>query len=146
MSTRLTARALSVDAAHRALDGPGSGGVVVFVGRVRPDRTPEGRVVALVYEAHADPARRALAALEGEARRRFGVQRTVAWHRTGTVRVGEPAVIVGAAAAHREEAFRAARFLIDELKRRVPVWKEQRARPGRRPRRPPSPRRARSTG
>ncbi len=146
MSTRLSARPLSIAAAHRALDGPGLGGVVVFVGRVRPDPTPAGPVVALVYEAHAAPARRALAELEREARRRFGVERTVAWHRVGRVAVGEAAVVVGAAAAHRRPAFQAARFLIDELKRRVPVWKERRARPGRRPRRRPSPRRGRSTG
>jgi molybdopterin synthase catalytic subunit len=146
MSVRLTPRPLSLPAATRELEGSTLGGVVVFVGRVRPDRTRAGRVVALVYEAHDAPALRALARLERKARRRFGAARTVAWHRVGTVRVGEPAVIVGAACAHRARAFAAAQFLIDELKRTVPVWKEVRARPARRPRRPPSRRAGRSAG
>lgn len=146
MSVRLSARPLSVAAALRELEHAATGGVTVFVGRVRPDRTRSGRVVALDYEAHVAPARAELSRLEVEARRRFGARATVAWHRTGRVRVGEPAVIVGAACAHRAEAFAAARFLIDELKARVPIWKERRARPARRPRRRRAPRGGRSTG
>ncbi len=146
MSVRLSPRPLSLPAACRELDTPGPGGFVVFVGRVRPDRVPGGRVVALVYEAHEAPALRELAKLETEARRQFGAQRTVAWHRVGRVRVGEPAVIVGAACAHRREAFAAASYLIDELKARVPVWKEERARPGRPPRPRRAPTRGRSAG
>ena len=145
MSVRLTSRRLPLAAALRELEAPKMGGIAVFVGRVRPDRTPKGPVVSLVYEADRTPALRALARLESEARRRFGAGRTVAWHRVGQVPVGETAVIVGAACGHRSEAFAAAEFLIDELKRTVPVWKEVRARPGRRPRRRPSERRARST-
>lgn len=146
MSVRLTSRPLVLGAALRELEAPALGGLVVFVGRVRPDRTREGAVVELQYETHRAPALRALARLEQEAQRRFGAERTVAWHRVGRVRVGEPAVIVGAACAHRVEAFAATRFLIDELKRSVPVWKEIRARPVRRPRRRPGPSTGRSAG
>jgi len=146
VSVRLTTRPLSPAAALRHLEAPALGGVVVFVGRVRPDRTRLGKVVALEYETHRAPALRALAQLEREAQRRFGAARTVAWHRVGRVRVGEPAVVVGAACAHRAAAFSATRFLIDELKRTVPVWKEVRARPGRRPRRPPGRTGGRSAG
>jgi len=145
-SVRLTTRPLPLSTALRELDAPHLGGVAVFVGRVRPDRTKEGPVVALVYEADRGPALRALARLEREARRRFGAGRTVAWHRVGRVRVGEAAVLVGAACGHRAQAFAATQFLIDELKRTVPVWKEARARPARRPPRRPSRRPARSTG
>lgn len=146
MSVRLSARPLSLAAAFRELGDVSLGGVVVFAGRVRADATPAGPVMALVYEAHRGPARRALQALEEETRRRFGAGRTVAWHRVGRVRVGELAVIVGAACGHRNEAFAAARFLIDRLKRTVPVWKEVRARPEHRPRRHRSPRAGRSVG
>ncbi|MGP8072756.1 MAG: molybdenum cofactor biosynthesis protein MoaE [Thermoplasmata archaeon] len=146
MSVRLSSRRLPLGAALRELEGAHLGGVAVFVGRVRPDRTRTGRVLALLYEADRPLALRALARLETEARRRFGAGRTVAWHRVGQVGVGETAVIVGAACGHRAEAFAATRFLIDELKRTVPVWKEVRARPARRPPRPPSRRHARSTG
>ena len=146
MSVRLSSRRLPLSAALRELEGANLGGTAVFVGRVRPDRTREGVVSALVYEVDRKPALRALARLEAEARRRFGAQHVVAWHRTGTVRVGETSVIVGAACGHRSEAFAATRFLIEELKRTVPVWKEARARPARRPPRRPSRPRARSTG
>jgi molybdopterin synthase catalytic subunit len=146
MSPRLSARPLSVSAAFRELNDPTLGGVVVFIGRVRADPTPEGTVSALLYEAHRGPALIALRELETETRRRFGAGRTVAWHRVGRVRVGEIAVIVGAACGHRREAFAATRFLIDRLKQTVPVWKEARARPARRPRPRPRRRRARSSG
>jgi molybdopterin synthase catalytic subunit len=136
MSVRLSPRPLSLAAAFRELEDPTLGGVVLFAGRVRADPTPQGPVLALVYEAHTAPALAALRALEVEARRRFGAGRTVAWHRVGRVPVGEVAVIVGAACGHRSEAFAATRFLIDRLKRTVPVWKEERARSGRPPRRP----------
>ncbi len=142
MSSRLSARPFSLVSAFRELGDPTLGGVVVFAGRVRADPTPAGTVTALVYEAHRGPALQALRALEADARRRFGAGRTVAWHRVGSVRVGEIAVVVGAACGHRSEAFAATRFLIDQLKRTVPVWKEVRARSSR----PPRPRRSRRLG
>jgi molybdopterin synthase catalytic subunit len=146
MSVRLTGRPLVPSAAFRELEDPGLGGVVVFAGRVRADSTPAGTVTALDYEAHRGPALQIMAGLEVEARARFGAQRAVVWHRVGRVPVGDVAVIVGAACGHRDEAFAATRFLIEELKQTVPVWKETRARPAHprrlRPTRPPG----RSTG
>lgn len=136
MTVRLDRRRLSYAAALRALEGPGLGGIVVFVGRVRPDRTSRGQVVALDYEAHVPLARSALSDLEQRARKRFGVQRVVLWHRTGRVPVDEASVVVGVAAGHRAEAFAAARFLIERLKAEAPIWKAERARSARRPRRP----------
>ena len=138
MSVRVDRRRISYAAALRSLDGPGLGGIVVFIGRVRPDPTRHGRVVALDYEAHLPLARTVLADLERRARARFGAKRVVLWHRTGTVPVDEPSVLVGVAAGHRAEAFAAARFLIEELKEKAPIWKSDRVRPARRP--PPRPR------
>ena len=132
VSVRLTRRPLSVAAAMRVLAGPGSGGVVVFAGRVRPDRTPAGRVTKLEYEADRPLARSALADLERTARRRFGAARVVLWHRLGPVPVDETSVIVGAATGHRAAAFAAARYLIERLKADVPIWKSAPARPARR--------------
>jgi len=146
VSARLSARPLRPSAAYRELEDPALGGVVLFVGRVRADPTAAGTVRALVYEAHPGPALRVMEELEAEVRRRFGAERAVVWHRVGRVPVGEIAVIVGAACGHREPAFEATRFLIEQLKRTVPVWKEARARPARRPPRRPRRRRARSTG
>ncbi|MGD0249923.1 MAG: molybdenum cofactor biosynthesis protein MoaE [Thermoplasmata archaeon] len=146
MSVRLTTRTLSVAGAMRALEGVGVGGVVLFAGRVRPDRTADGPVIALEYEAHGPPALARLRGLEREAHRRFGARRVVLWHRVGRLRVGEVSVIVGAACPHRAEAFAAARYLIEELKAVVPIWKTERARPARRPRPRPARRAARSSG
>ncbi len=146
MSVRLTGHPLSVSAAMRALSGRGLGGVVLFAGRVRPDLGPSGPVVALVYEIHEMPALRRLRELEGAARRRFGAERVVLWHRFGRLKVGEVSAIVGAACAHRAQAFAATRYLIEELKASVPIWKTERARPSRRPRPRPSRRVGRSAG
>lgn len=139
MSVRLRDRRLSSAAAMRVLEGPGLGGVVLFAGRVRPDRVEGGRVEALDYEAHPAPARAQLRALERTARLRFGAERVVLWHRVGRVKVGEVSVLAGAACGHRSAAFEATRFLIEELKRSVPIWKTARVRPGRRARRRPRP-------
>jgi molybdopterin synthase catalytic subunit len=114
------------------------GGVVLFVGRVRPDRRGKGRVVALEYEADLRMAGPALLALEREARRRFAVRRVVLAHRVGRLAVGTPSVLVGVAAPHRRSAFGAARFLIDRLKRDVPIWKTERTRAAPRRRRGPN--------
>jgi molybdopterin synthase catalytic subunit len=146
VTVRLTASRLSYGAALEELDGPGLGGVVLFAGRTRPDHGRAGPVVALDYEAHRAPAIRRMRELVHEARRRFGAARIVLWHRVGRVPAGEVSVIAGAACAHRAEAFAAARFLIDELKATVPIWKTERARPAHRRRRRPAPVRGRSAG
>jgi molybdopterin synthase catalytic subunit len=79
----------------------------------------------LEYEAFE-----ALAVREGEriiaaARARFGVAHALCAHRVGELGIGELAVWVGVSAAHRDEAFRACRFIIDEVKHRVPIWKKE---------------------
>lgn len=135
MSVRLTPRPLSVAAAYAELSDDQSGGVVVFAGRVRPDSTRAGRVDALEYEAHHALALASLRRLEEKAHRELGARRTVLWHRLGVLPVGAVSVIVGVAAPHRAAAFAAARRLIDSLKRETPIWKTDRARPARRPRR-----------
>jgi len=145
-SIRLTTRPLSYRAAIAELEGPGLGGVVLFAGRVRPDSGPGGRVVALDYDVHRAPALATLERLAARAARRYGAGRIVLWHRVGRVEADEVSVIVGAACGHRAEAFEAARFLIDELKATVPIWKVERARPVRRPRRPRRPGPGRATG
>jgi len=142
-SIRLSRSPLSYQAAARELGGTALGGLVLFAGRVRPDPTARGRVVALDYDADRAPAIRRLREIADLARRRYGARRVVLWHRIGLVRAGEVSVIAGAACGHRREAFAAARFLIDELKASVPIWKTERARPARRRPRPPRPARGR---
>lgn len=131
MAVRLDHRPISVAAAYASLVDRRSGGVALFVGRVRPDRA-EGRTVsALLYEADVRMAKRALARLEATARARFRARRVLLWHRLGVLPVGTPSVLIGVAAPHRAEAFAACRYLIDGLKASVPIWKTDRARPAR---------------
>ncbi|HET9189271.1 MAG TPA: molybdenum cofactor biosynthesis protein MoaE [Rudaea sp.] len=109
--------------AHELADA-GAGACVTFEGWVR-DRN-EGRAVRrLGYQAYA-----LLAVAEGErvlaeARAKFAVVDAACVHRVGTLEVGELAVWVGVSAAHRGAAFDACRWIIDEVKRRVPIWKNE---------------------
>jgi molybdopterin synthase catalytic subunit len=104
----------------------GDGGVVTFLGIVRGDADDGRAVSTLWYEAHEPMALEEFAAIAGEARERFGDVRIAIVHRVGDVGVGEIAVAVLAAAAHRAEAFDACEYAIDELKRRAPIWKKER--------------------
>jgi len=106
--------------------------VAALVARIRradcgTTRSPsDGKDVArLSYEAFERRATEQLDALAREAIARFGVRAVVAMHRTGDVPVGEPSVLVACAAPHRAEAFEAARWLIDSLKRDVAIWKAE---------------------
>lgn len=115
---------LSVDEVLAAVADPAAGGVVSFTGIVRA--TDGGRaVVALEYSAHPT----AMAVLQQVAEAVVAavpVVRVAALHRVGRLEVGDVAVVVAASAAHRDEAFVAARRLIDDLKAQVPIWKDQR--------------------
>ncbi len=106
------------------LADPASGGFASFEGWVRNHN--EGREVRrLEYEAFEE-----LAVKEGErivraAIERFGVAHALCVHRVGVLEVGELAVWVGVSSGHRGEAFQACRFIIDEVKHRVPIWKKE---------------------
>jgi molybdopterin synthase catalytic subunit len=123
--------------------------VVFFIGRVRQDEGRGRRIAALEYETDRSMVLARLQALEQQAVRRFGARRVRIIHRIGRIRVGAASVIIGVAAAHRAKAFRATRFLIEELKREVPIWKSDRwvrAPVGHRRRKPLRPRGERSPG
>jgi molybdopterin synthase catalytic subunit len=111
-------------AALRAqLASPDCGGFVFFEGRVRDHH--EGRVVTgLHYEAYRELAEKEGRRLVDEIAAKHGV-RAAAVHATGTLVPGDLAVWVGAAAAHRDAAFAACRELIDSIKERVPIWKQE---------------------
>ena len=114
---------ISVQEVLAAVEDAQAGGVVSFTGLVR--QVDGGReVTALEYSAHPD----ALAALKAVAEAvaaDLPVVALAAVHRTGLLAVGDVAVVVAASAAHRGEAFEAARRLIDDLKATVPIWKRQ---------------------
>lgn len=115
--------ALSVDEAIAAVMDPACGGVCVFVGVVR-DHDRGQSVSELDYTAHPSALDRLEEVCQVVLQRTPGV-RLAALHRVGRLTIGDIAVVVAAAAAHRDEAFRAARDLIDTLKSEVPIWKHQ---------------------
>jgi len=115
---------LSTERLRQSLLDPGCGGCVVFEGWVR-DRNDGRRVLRLEYEAFAPLALREGSRILAEARERFGVERAYCAHRIGSLAIGELAVWTGVSAAHRGEAFEAARYIIDQVKHRVPIWKKE---------------------
>lgn len=105
-------------------DDHACGGIVTFEGRVRDHH--QGRTVtALHYEAYESLALAEGQRILAEARERFAPVRVAAAHRHGTLAPGEAAVVVVAASAHRQEAFAACRWVIDEIKDRLPLWKRE---------------------
>lgn len=100
------------------------GGSCLFSGSTRADEAAGKALVALDYQADVPLAEKELARVIAEAEARFGVAGT-AVHRLGRVPVGELSVIVAASGPHRDEAFAACRYLIDEIKARAPIWKRE---------------------
>jgi molybdopterin synthase catalytic subunit len=115
---------LDVSALRSALADPACGGYAAFEGWVR-DHNEGQRVRHLEYEASEALAVREAERIIAEAGARFGVAHAACAHRVGDLEVGELAVWVGVSAAHRDEAFRACRYIIDEIKHRLPIWKKE---------------------
>ncbi|MBB2202219.1 molybdenum cofactor biosynthesis protein MoaE [Gluconacetobacter tumulisoli] len=115
---------VDIAALREALLKPEAGGFCTFEGWVR--QTNEGRAVSgIQYQAFAPLASSEGQTILDEALARFEITATRAMHRTGYLPVGDIAVWIGVAAPHRDAAFRACRYIIDEIKTRVPVWKRE---------------------
>lgn len=120
----LTAEPLSLDALLSETDDERAGALAIFAGTVRNmnDGLP---VTGMTYEAHPALAVRVLQDLEREAREKFGVLHCRAQHRIGALALGETSVLIVVRSAHRAPAFDALRYVIEELKQRLPVWKQE---------------------
>jgi len=121
---RIQSTALQPDREKQSLLAPACGGFVSFEGWVR-NRNEDQQVLQLEYQAYE-----ALALKEGkriidEAFERFPVANALCIHRVGMLEISELAVWVGVSAGHRDEAFKACRYIIDEIKHRVPIWKKE---------------------
>jgi molybdopterin synthase catalytic subunit len=114
---------LSVDEALAAVRHPACGGVALFVGLVR-DHDHGDSVTGLDYSAHPS-AEATMREVCDEVLASSDALRVAAVHRTGTLAIGDLAVVVAAAAPHRGQAFDACRAIIDTLKARTPIWKHQ---------------------
>lgn len=130
---RMLETPLSVDACIDAVKHAGAGGVCVFIGCVR-DHTLKGppgaapgtvAVVKLDYEAYAEMAEKVIGAIVIEAEQRWPGVRGFVQHRSGTLAIGDLAVVIACSAPHRAEAFAACRHVIERLKEDAPIWKRE---------------------
>jgi molybdopterin synthase catalytic subunit len=125
MDFQLTDQAIDPEALLAGLRDTRAGACATFEGRVRSEN--DGRAVeALDYEAYRPLAEKEGQKIIGEARDRFQILGALCVHRTGSLALGDLAVWVGVTAAHRAAAFEACRYIIDETKARLPIWKKER--------------------
>jgi molybdopterin synthase catalytic subunit len=127
--TGLEATRLDISGAIDAASTPEAGGMGIFVGTVRasaavPDNVDE-QVVRLEYEAHDALAGVRLDEIAREAAGKWDLLGVVALHRTGTCELGEPTVVIACSAPHRADALDACRWVIDEIKATVPIFKRE---------------------
>jgi molybdopterin synthase catalytic subunit len=108
----------------RAVSNPANGAVLLFLGAVRQVNDGRG-VTGIDYAAYEAMAQRELDAIAGEASARFAATDVVVQHRLGELGVEEVSVAIAVGHAHRDAAYAASRFVIEELKRRVPIWKRE---------------------
>jgi molybdopterin synthase catalytic subunit len=119
----LSHESLNPAALMAEVSAPGRGAIATFVGLVRDHH--EGRQVrSLAYSAYEPMAEAVCAEILAEAESRWPV-RIALRHRLGALEIGEAAVAIAVAGDHRDAAFAACRYLIEELKRRVPIWKRE---------------------
>jgi molybdopterin synthase catalytic subunit len=124
MLVDLRSAPVHADEAIAHVSRPGAGGLCVFVGVVR-DENEGRRVERLEYQAYPSMARAELERIGAEIEAALPGVRVAALHRTGSLVVGEVAVVCAASAPHRGEAFEATRRLIEGIKSRVPIWKRE---------------------
>jgi len=103
---------------------PADGAAVLFLGVVR-DQAEGGAVRGMRYDAYVEMAEPVLAEIAGEAAERLGTARVAVVHRIGELDVGEVSVAIAVSSPHRAEAFDASRYVIEEIKKRLPVWKKE---------------------
>ncbi len=115
---------INVTAVVDSVKGSGAGAIDVFIGTTR--NHSKGRpVTSLEYEAYVPMAMKSMAEIEQQARKQWNLHGISIVHRIGKVDLGEPSVVIAVSSAHRDEAFKGCRFLIDTLKLEVPIWKRE---------------------
>ena len=124
MLIQVTADELSSDAAVNAVADPAAGAVNVFHGIVRNEN--KGRAVDhLVYDAYPSMAEKVMRQIAEEAVERFELKQCAILHRTGRLEIGETSLLIAVSCGHRGESFEAGHWLVNEVKKRVPVWKKE---------------------
>lgn len=115
---------IEVEKILQAVEDNSTGGVVVFIGRVR-DHANGRQVVAMQYEGYEKMAKAELQKIAAAVESQWPVKKLAIVHRLGMLELGEASVVVAIACAHRSQAFKACQFAIDTLKQSIPVWKKE---------------------
>jgi molybdopterin synthase catalytic subunit len=126
----LTSEAIDVNRLIVDTQNGAIGGTVIFLGTVRERNSENLKISQLYYEAYERMAEEVFYDIETEARQKWNVEKIAAKHRIGSVNVGEVSVAVIASSKHRKEAFGSCKYIIDNVKSRVPIWKMEITRAG----------------
>jgi molybdopterin synthase catalytic subunit len=124
MLIRVTDQVLDPDEAIAAVASAAAGAINVFLGVVR-DNNLGRRVDHLVYDAYPSMAEKVMRQLGEEAKQRFGLEECAILHRTGRLEIGETRLLIAISCGHRAESFEGGHWLVNEVKKRVPVWKKE---------------------
>jgi molybdopterin synthase catalytic subunit len=106
------------------LEDNSAGALSIFIGNVR-NQGRSGNVSEIYYEAYSEMAEEKMREIEIEAQTNWGIKKLVAFHRIGNIKVGETSIIIGVSSEHRDEAFEACKYVINNVKTRVPIWKKE---------------------
>lgn len=121
---RITNNRLSLQEIMFELEDNSAGALSMFIGNVR-NRGRSGNVSEIYYEAYSEMAEQKMREIENEAQTKWGIKKLVAIHRIGNIKVGESSIIIGVSSEHRHEAFEACKYIINNVKARVPIWKKE---------------------
>jgi molybdopterin synthase catalytic subunit len=120
----ITTEPINITRIVDSVKAPGVGAIDVFIGTTR-DHSKGRKVISLAYEAYVPMALKSISEIETQARQRWNLHAINIVHRIGKVDVGEASIVIAVSSSHRDEAFKACRFLIDQLKMVVPIWKRE---------------------
>ncbi len=120
----ITEKPIDVDKLLDYVSDQSSGASVLFTGTVR-DHNEQDKVSKLHYETYQEMAEKILQEIENEVHTKWKINKFIAIHRTGTLKVGEVSVAVAVSSEHRKEAFEECKFAIDSIKEKAPIWKKE---------------------
>ena len=121
---RITNDKLDLQVVMNELEDNSAGAVSIFIGNVR-NRGKFGNVLEMYYEAYGEMAEKKMIEIESEVKTKWNIKKLVAIHRIGNLKVGETSIIIGVCSEHRHEAFEACKYIINNVKTRVPIWKKE---------------------
>lgn len=120
----ITDNHLSLQEIMHQLEDNSAGAISIFIGNVR-NQGRSGNVSEIYYEAYNKMAEEKMNEIENEAHTKWAIKKLVAIHRIGNIRVGETSIMIGVSSEHRKDAFEACKYVIDNVKTRVPIWKKE---------------------